>query len=136
VHHPRKLQIFALLALGLAGCGTSTSGSSGSTYAGTTSQGLPISFAVTPRSIESIQFGWQATCADGRMHTNTIALGSASIRSGAFATSATLNTGASSAASGTLLGDSATGYVSRAGPSAFGTDCTDIGVTWHAHRVG
>ena len=105
-------------------------------YAGTTSQGLPISFTVTPTAVESIQFGWRAICADGKSHTNTIALGTAQLASGSFTASGTLNTGASSSVSGTVVGSTASGSLSRTGPSAFGTDCADTGVAWHAQLSG
>jgi hypothetical protein len=112
-----------------------TSAASGD-YVGTTSQGLPISFTVTPTSVESIQFSWRAICADGKSHLNTIVLGSTSIKSGAFSASGTLDTGASSSVSGKVTGDTASGRLSRSGPSAFGTNCSDTGVTWHAYVSG
>ena len=105
-------------------------------FAGTTSQGLPISFTVTSNSVDSITFTWQALCADGQNHINTIVLGSAQLAAGRFATGGTLNTGASSSVSGKLQGDTASGVLSRSGPSVFGTDCTANGVAWQAHRVG
>ncbi len=137
----RNIGRFASIALALAGCGasagTSASGPVGSgSYVGTTSQGLPISFIVTPTSVQSIQFGWQAICADGRSHSNTIILGSTPLASGAFAVSGTLDTGASSSVSGKVAGETASGTLSRSGPSAFGTNCTDTGVAWTAQRSG
>jgi hypothetical protein len=135
-----KIGLFALVALALAGCGTSTNTSTNTSlasgdYVGTTSQGLPISFTVTPTSVESIRFSWQAICADGQSHSNTIALGNTSINAGAFSVSGTLDTGAASSVSGNLVGDTASGDLSRSGPSDFGTDCTDTGVTWQAHLL-
>lgn len=57
----------------------SSSGASAGSFAGTTAQGLPISFTVTSNAVDSIMFTWQAMCADGQTHTNTIVLGSASL---------------------------------------------------------
>jgi hypothetical protein len=114
----------------------SSSGASAGSFAGTTSQGLPISFTVTSSSVSAITFAWQAVCADGQSHTNTIILGTAPLAGGTFATNATLDTGASSSVSGKIQGDNASGVFSRSGSSAFGTDCTASGVSWQAHRVG
>ena len=50
------------------------------TYAGTTSQGLPITFTVSRNAVLSIDFGWRARCADGRKHVNTISGGGGRIR--------------------------------------------------------
>jgi hypothetical protein len=111
------------------------SGASAGGFAGTTSQGLPISFTVTSGLVDSIMFSWRAVCADGQRHTNTIVLGSAPLAGGSFATSATLDTGAWSSISGKIQGGTASGVLSRSGPSAFGTDCTANGVTWQAHRT-
>lgn len=105
-------------------------------FVGTTSQGLPISFTVTSTSVESIQFAWRAVCSDGQTHSNTIVLGSASITSGNFSASGQLNTGASSALSGHVSGRTATGQLSRSGPSAFGTDCSAPDVRWNAQALG
>ena len=105
-------------------------------FVGTTSQGLPISFIVTPTSVESIQFAWRAVCSDSQTHSNTIFLGSASIRSGSFSTSGELNTGASSAVSGHVSGRIATGQLSRSGPSAFDTSCYATDVRWSAQALG
>ena len=141
------------LILTVAGCGGSTKtvtktvgsspaassaqvASSPRDFVGTTSQGLPISFTVTPTSVESIQFAWRAVCSDGQTHSNTILLGSASITSGNFSASGTLNTGASSAVSGHVSGRTATGQLSRSGPSAFGTTCSATDVRWSAQALG
>ena len=141
VQRLRSVGCFASMALALAGCGTSAITSASGpvqtgSYVGATSQGLPISFTVTATSVQSIQFGWQATCADGQSHSNTILLGGTSIASGAFAASGTLDTGASSSVSGKVVGENASGTLSRSGPSAFGTNCTDTGVAWTARRSG
>ncbi len=105
-------------------------------FVGTTSQGLPISFTVTPTSVESIQFAWRAVCSDNQTHSNTIILGSASITSGNFSASGQLNTGASSAVSGHISGRTAAGQLSRGGPSAFGTNCAAAHVRWSAQALG
>ena len=155
---PRKPAVGALAALLLsiltvAGCGgsqttvTRTVDSSPAApsaqvtslprdFAGTTSQGLPISFTVTPTSVASIEFAWRAVCSDNQTHSNTIILGSASITSGDFSASGKLNTGASSAVSGHVSGRTATGQLSRSGPSAFGTDCAAAHVKWSAQALG
>ena len=107
-----------------------------SDFVGTTSQGLPISFTVTPTSVESIQFAWRAVCSDNQTHSNTIILGSAPITSGNFSAFGKLDTGASSAVSGHVRGRSATGQLSRSGPSAFGTNCAAAHVRWSARALG
>ncbi len=108
----------------------------GASYVGSTSQGLPITFSTTSGGVSDITFGWQAVCADGRTHTNSITLGSASLDSGAFATAGVLNTGGQASVSGQVSGANASGQLSRSGPTAFGTNCTDDGVSWTAHRTG
>ena len=114
----------------------STPGPSARAYLGATSQGLPISFVVTSTSVVSIRFAWRATCADHQMHQNTILFPSTPITAGAFWASGTLNTGASSSVSGHVNGSAASGRLSRSGPSSFGTNCLDTGVTWTAHAIG
>jgi hypothetical protein len=134
----RYLILVALVAVVIGGyvaLHRSSSGASTGSFAGTTDQGLPISFTVTSRSVQSITFAWHGVCADGQSHTNTIVLGSTPLAGGSFATGGTLNTGASSAISGTIQGNASSGMLSRSGPSAFGTDCTVNGVSWQAHRV-
>ncbi len=115
---------------------TSAPGTSARAYLGATSQGLPISFVVTPTSVDSLRFAWRATCADHQTHQNTILFPSTPITAGAFSASGTLNTGASSSVSGQVHGSAASGRLSRSGPSSFGTTCTDTGVTWTAHSTG
>ncbi len=114
----------------------STAGTSARAFLGATSQGLPISFVVTPTSVVSIRFAWRATCADHQTHQNTILFPSAPITAGAFSVSGTLNTGASSSVLGHVNGSAASGRLSRSGPSSFGTSCLDEGVTWTAHATG
>ncbi len=154
----RRLRAGMMLALllsvvAVAGCGGSTttvtrtvdtSSSAPSAQAtslprefvGTTSQGLPVSFTVTPTSVESIQFAWRAVCSDKQTHSNTIILGSAPLTEGSFAVSGRLNTGAASAVSGHVSGRTATGQLSRSGPSAFGVDCAAAHVRWRAQAIG
>ena len=69
--------LVAVLVGGYVALHQSPSGASAGRFAGTTPQGRPISFAVTSSSVNSIIFTWQAVCADGQRHTNTIVLGSA-----------------------------------------------------------
>jgi hypothetical protein len=126
----------AVIAAAIRPHGGSSSGAAAGTYTGTTSQGLHISFAVTRSGVESVQFDWRATCADGQVHTNTIELGSGTLSAGRFAVGGTLDTGASAAVSGAVHGATASGQLSRSGPSAFGTDCLATGVTWHAQATG
>lgn len=134
----RRIRIAIILVAVVVGAATrlSHSANGGVTvgeYVGSTSQGLPISFAVTPAGVNSVQFQWRATCADGKVHTNEILLGGATLRSGSFLVGDTLNTGADAQVSGTVHGSTAFGQLSRSGPSAFGTNCLDTGVTWTAH---
>jgi hypothetical protein len=132
-----------IAGLAIAGCGraatsvstTATNGFTTRSYDGSTSQGLPISFAATSTSVESVEFEWRATCADGQTHTNKIGLGGGSIQAGGFSLGGTLDTGAFAQVEGTVRGDRASGQLSRSGPSAFGTDCLATGVTWQAHAA-
>lgn len=103
------------------------------TFSGTTSQGLPIGFSVTATSVNSLSFGWTAFCADGQHHTNSIFAGGALLNQGSFTMGGTLNTGGTFQVDGVVNGTTASGTLSRSGPSAFGTfDCTASGVTWQA----
>ncbi len=108
----------------------------GGNYVGTTSQGLPITFTASSSSVDDITFTWQALCADGQTHTNSIAIGGGSINGGAFSASGVLNTGGQATVTGQVSGTTASGQLSRSGPTAFGTNCTDTGVNWTAHREG
>jgi hypothetical protein len=102
-------------------------------YEGTTSQGLPISFTVTPTSVEDVYFGWRARCADGHVHTNAIILGGTAIRRGRFSVRGLLTTGGRAHVVGRLSGSGARGRLSRWAGSAFNTDCVARGIGWHAH---
>lgn len=105
------------------------------TFRGTTSQGLPISFTTTSTAVLSLSFDWTALCADGQTHTNTISAGGGEIHNGSFSLGGTLNTGGTFHVDGTVTGTSASGTLSRSGPSAFNTDCLADGVTWQANAV-
>ncbi len=129
-----------LVGLAVAGCGDSstttiitTAPSSGQAFAGTTSQGLPISFTVVGNTVNGVRFGWRAKCDDGQVHSNTIALGPAPIQDGSFSVSGTLTTGGYGQVDGKIDGDSASGTLSRSHGSAFNANCVATGVTWEAH---
>jgi hypothetical protein len=131
--------MIAIAALAVAGCGgggedaETTSGKPvAGNYAGLTSQGLPISFVVTPGAVGSVRFAWRARCADGEVHTNTIALGGARIHYGVFSTGGLLETGGIAHVDGKLEGSKASGVLSRRKGTAFGTNCRATGITWHA----
>ena len=149
-----KLALTAIVIVlsGLAGCGigggdttttvTSTvtvpSGSGGTgvqAYTGTTSQGLPISFAASPNAVLTLSFDWRARCEDGQVHRNTIRLGGGPIQNGSFVIDGNLTTGGVAHVEGTLKGKRASGHLSRSEGSAFGTNCIATGIAWHA-RVG
>lgn len=104
-------------------------------YQGTTSQGLPIFFTVTPTSVEDVVFGWRARCADGRVHTNMIDLDGARIDHRRFSVRGLLTTGGRAHVIGRLSGGRARGRLSRWAGSAFNTDCVARGIGWHAHVV-
>ena len=128
-----------LAGLAMSGCGGSTKSATTlapGSYSGSTSQGLPITFTVTPTSVESVDFAWTARCADGQKHTNEIELGNGTIHAGAFSVGGTLDTGALAQVQGTIQGDTASGQLSRSGPSAFGTNCVAAGVKWQARATG
>jgi hypothetical protein len=105
------------------------------TYEGTTSQHLPISFAVDGTSVLDVSFEWRATCADGHVHTNAILLSGASIRHGRFSVGGLLNTGGRARVVGRLRGAHARGTLARWANSAFNTTCVARGVRWRAHQV-
>jgi len=105
------------------------------TYAGITSQGLPISFTVTETSVENVSFVWRARCADGRTHTNGIGLGGARVERGRFSVRGRLFTGGRAHVVGRLNGGRARGRLSRWAGSAFDTVCVARGIGWRAHVV-
>jgi len=102
-------------------------------FSGTTSQGLPISFSASATQVTSLSFGWTAFCADGQHHSNSIFAGDGPLNQGSFSLGGTLDTGGTFQVDGVVNGTTASGTLSRSGPSAFGTfDCTATGVTWQA----
>jgi hypothetical protein len=116
---------------------TTSPGSKATTYTGTTSQGLPITLTATATTVLSVDYVWRADCADGQTHSNTISVPGGPLDHGSFSASGILNTGGHYQVGGTIDGSSASGTLSRSGPSAFGTfDCTAAGVTWHAQASG
>jgi len=135
LRHTTAIAVICSTGFAVAGCGGSSSAVSSGAFDGSTSQGLPISFFVTPSGVGSVQFEWRAKCDDGHTHTNEIVLGDGQLRSGAFSVGGTLNTGADAEVNGTVHGDTASGELSRSGPSAFGTDCLAAGISWHARST-
>ena len=101
-------------------------------YVGVTSQGLPITFEVNPGSVSSVRFAWRARCADGQVHTNTIALDSTRIHYGVFSLGGLLETGGIAHVDGKIEGSNASGVLSRSRGTAFGTNCRATGITWEA----
>ncbi len=133
------LAALLLSALTIAACGDgggSTVAAGGKpvpgSYVGVTSQGLPISFVVTPGEVSSVRFAWRARCADGQVHTNTIALDRARIHYGVFSLGGLLETGGIAHVDGKLSGSEASGVLSRRRGTAFGTNCRATDITWHA----
>ncbi|HEX7059052.1 MAG TPA: hypothetical protein VF176_04305 [Solirubrobacterales bacterium] len=102
-------------------------------YVGKTRQGLPIALTVSRTAVLSLEFRWRAKCADGRVHVNTISLGSGRINHGSFSLGGTLNTGGKAHVQGKLRGKHAWGRLSRWKSSAFGTNCVARGIRWRAH---
>jgi hypothetical protein len=134
---------FAVLvvALSLGGCGSgeSTSAAGGAPaegrYAGETSQGLPISFIVAGETVRDISFGWRARCADGQIHSNTIALPGGAIHYRVFSSGGGLETGGIAHVDGKFDDGRASGELSRSRGSAFGTNCRATGIRWSADLV-
>jgi hypothetical protein len=126
--------------LALPGCGIEDSINGGGdsspdtgTYAGTTSQGLPIAFSVTPAGqVESVRFGWRARCEDGQVHVNSILLSGAKIQNDAFAVGDTLETGGVAHVTGRFDGSRVSGILSRSRGTAFGVNCRATGISWSA----
>ena len=101
-------------------------------YIGETSQGLPISFIVTGGTVRDIRFGWRARCADGEIHSNTIALPGGAIHDGAFSSGGGLETGGIAHVAGRFDEARVSGDLSRHRGSAFGTNCRAAGISWSA----
>jgi hypothetical protein len=138
------LALLALPALGcaLAGCGggdETTTPSAGpppsGRYVGETSQGLPISFTVTGATVRELSFGWRATCDDGQVYANTIALPGGGIHYRVFSSGGRLETGGIAHVAGRFDGAQASGELSRSRGSAFGTNCRASGIGWSADLV-
>ena len=144
----KRLAATALVCLGVVGCGgsddtttttvtstvTAPPGQNGAatSYAGTTEQGLPISFSTTPNAVVDLSFGWRAPCADGRVRSNSISLGGGPIHDGTFSFGGVLETGGVAQVEGTIDGDSASGTFSRSKGTAFGINCKVTDVSWRA----
>jgi hypothetical protein len=105
------------------------------TYSGTTEQGLPFVFSATPSSVVQLSFDWRAPCADGRVRSNAIRLGSASIQNGSFSFDSTLETGGVTQVEGEIQGDEASGTFSRSKGTSFGIDCQISDVHWDARTA-
>jgi hypothetical protein len=148
----RRLSATAFMAivvvvLGGVGCGssddsttttvtstiTAPSGPAGATsYAGTTSQGLPVTMIATPNAVLEFTFGWRGRCADGQVRSNSIRIGGAPIRDGSFTFDSVLETGGVAQVEGKIEGNSVSGTLSRSKGTAFGVNCTVSGVSWQA----
>ena len=103
------------------------------TYAGTTSQGLPITFSVNPAGdVVDVVFAWRARCEDGQVYVNTIVLPGGPVGDGSFETGGTLETGGIGHVSGSFEGSNASGDLSRSRGTAFGVNCKLSGVEWSA----
>ena len=134
------LLLLPVSVLALSGCGIEVNIDAGGdsspdagTYAGTTSQGLPIAFSVTPAGgLESVRFGWRARCEDGRVHVNTILLPGAQIENESYAVGGTLETRGVAHVDGRFDESKASGVLSRSRGTAFGVNCRATGVTWTA----
>ena len=101
-------------------------------YAGRTAQGLPISFIVSGTTVRDLSFGWRATCEDGQVHTNTIALPGGGIHYSVFSSGGRLETGGIAHVQGKFDGEEFAGELSRSRGSAFGTNCRATGIKWSA----
>jgi hypothetical protein len=137
----------AIVVLCVAGCGSSDDSAtttvtstvtappgtaSGTSYAGTTSQGLPVTIVATSNAVLEFSFGWRAPCADGQVRSNSISIGGAPIRDGSFTFDSVLETGGVAQVEGRIEGDSASGTLSRSQGTAFGVNCKVTGLDWEA----
>ncbi len=137
IRNARNVAVLVIAGLLIAGCGgESNPPASGKpvtgSYVGETSQGLPITFEVNPGSVSSVSFAWRARCADGQVHTNTIALEGTRIHYGVFSLGGVLETGGIAHIDGKIEGSKASGVLSRSRGTAFRTNCRAAGVTWEA----
>jgi hypothetical protein len=135
-----------LILAGCAGLGDTTttvvaptvtvpSRSDTTTYSGTTEQGLPFVFSATPSAVVELSFDWRAPCADGKVRSNAIRLGAASIQGGSFSFHSTLQTGGVTQVDGAIQGDQASGTFSRSRGTSFGIDCKISDVHWEARAA-
>jgi hypothetical protein len=109
--------------------------SDATTYRGTTEQDLPFAFAATSNAVVQLSFEWRAPCADGKVRSNSIRLGAASIQNGSFLFDSTLETGGVTQVEGTIEGDRASGTFSRSKGTSFGIDCAISDVHWEAQAT-
>jgi hypothetical protein len=136
-----------IVVLGVAGCGgsddsttttvtstvTAPPGPANATsYAGTTSQGLPVAIVATSSAVLEFTFGWRAPCDDGQVRSNSISIGGAPLRDGSFSFDSVLETGGVAQVKGKIEGNSASGTLSRSKGTAFGVNCAVSGVSWQA----
>ena len=105
------------------------------TFSGTTEQGLPFVFAATPNAVVQLTFDWRAPCVDGKVRSNSIRLGAASIQNGSFSFDSTLETGGVTQVEGEIQGDQASGTFSRSKGTSFGVDCQISDVHWDARTA-
>jgi hypothetical protein len=137
----------AVVVFGVAGCGSSDDSATATvtstvtappgtanatSYAGTTSQGLPVTIVATSNAVLEFSFGWRAPCADGQVRSNSISIGGAPIRDGSFIFDSVLETGGVAQVQGEIDADSASGTLSRSKGTAFGVNCAVSGVDWEA----
>src|SRR5688572_27414172 len=120
--HLLALLVVAGSLLAVAGCGVevdldgdeSDSAPEAGTYAGRTSQGLPIAFSVSPDGdVVDVVFAWRARCENGQVYVNTIVLPGGPVSDGSFKTGGTLETGGIGHVSGSFEGSEANGSLSR-----------------------
>jgi hypothetical protein len=137
----------AIVVLGVAGCGGSDDSTtttvtstvtappgpaSATSYAGTTSQGLPVTIVATSNAVLEFTFGWRAPCDDGQVRSNSISIGGAPIRDGSFSFDSVLETGGVAQVEGEIDGGGASGTLSRSKGTAFGVNCKVTDVSWQA----
>ena len=140
----RRAPVFLLVIaslLVLPGCGVDVdlggeeddSAPQAGTYGGTTSQGLPIAFSVSPSGdVLDLRFAWRARCEDGQVYVNTIVLPGGPVTDGSFQSGGGLETGGIAHVTGTFDGSEASGALSRSRGTAFGVNCNLSGVEWSA----
>ena len=142
LHRIRRVPALLLIAglTVLPGCGVDVdlggegdSAPEAGSYAGTTSQGLPIGFSVSPEGdVLDVVFAWRARCEDGQVYVNTIVLPGGPVEDGSFETGGTLETGGVGHVSGSFDGSQVSGDLSRSRGTAFGVNCNLAGIEWSA----